>query len=297
MEPISIIKADNRLGEGITWDDGTGALWWTDIEEKKLYRMDWESQGIRTFDTPERVGSFGLTDVPGCLVTAFETGFALYWPESGEVLWFGRPAEHTPGVRFNDGRVDPQGRFWSGTMVETAGQGLKGALYRLSADGTTDKVEDGVVISNGLSWSPDGATLYFADSPRQKIYAYDYDVASGTTSNRRVFASLTGDAYPDGACMDAEGGLWSATWASHTVRRYLPDGSLDRMITLPVSQPSCTTLGGPGLNLLFVTSAKQGLSDDVLKGEPLAGSVFVYDVGVRGLPEPRFPARRHINQK
>ncbi len=297
MEPIDIIPVGNTLGEGVTWDANTGSVWWTDIEESKLYRLHWQSRELTIFDTPERLASFGLTDVPGCLVTAFETGFALFWPGSGKVQWFDRPAEHTPGVRFNDGRTDPQGNFWSGTMVEASGQGLKGALFRLSINGAVDAIEKAVVISNGLSWSPDGETMYFADSPRQTIYAYDYDTETATPTGRREFATLKGPAYPDGACVDSDGHLWSATWSSGTVRRYAPDGQLSHTLTVPASQPSCATFGGPELGLLFVTSARQGLAEETLAREPQAGNLFVYDVGVRGLPEPRFPAKSHINKQ
>ncbi|TNE63989.1 MAG: SMP-30/gluconolactonase/LRE family protein [Alphaproteobacteria bacterium] len=295
MKLLETYEVGNTLGEGILWDDQTQAAWWTDIEERNLYRLDWQTRAIEVFDTPERLGSFGLTNVAGCLVAAFETGFALYWPTEERVEWFERPARTTPGIRFNDGRVDRQGRFWSGTMVEGSNRTLSAALYRLDTDGTVQCVEDGVRISNGLCWSPDGGTMYFADSPRQHIHAYAYDGNTGTATAKRLFATLTGEAYPDGACIAADGSMWSATWSAGHVVQYAPDGSVVANHAVPAAQPSCSAFGGPDLNLLFVTSARQGLDETALAASPLSGSLFVFDAGVSGLPEPRFPAINHIN--
>jgi len=286
MEPVRIIAVENTLGECPLWDARTQSLWWTDIQARQLLRYDAEDQVTR-FTTPERLCSFGFTQAAGTLIAAFESGLALYAPETQAVTWLARPAL-PPGVRFNDGRVDRQGRFWSGTMVEADGAPPRGTLYRLDAARVLTEHEHGIAISNSLCWSPDGTRLYFADSPRRTIFVYDFDTAAGTLSNRRIFATTPEGAYPDGANVDSEGYLWSAHWGAGRVVRYAADGTVDRVLELPAEQPSCVAFGGPDLDLLFVTTARDGLTPEALARQPHCGNVFVYKVGVRGLPDGRF---------
>ena len=287
MEPIETIRVGNTLGEGVLWDVETQTLWWTDIQERKLLRHDLRSRRTDTIPTPERLCSFGFVRGSGKLIAAFESGIALFDPASGAIEWLARP-ESRAGIRFNDGRVDRQGRFWAGTMMEGDGSLALAKLYSLDRDGKLQTRETGIAIYNGICWSPDGTRFYFSDSPLRTIFVYDFEATSGGISNRRVFATTPEGAFPDGANVDAEGFLWSAHWGAGQVVRYAPDGRIDRTIDVPASQPSCVAFGGSDLDLLFVTSARDGLKADVILRHPSAGDVFVYRVGIRGLPDPRF---------
>ena len=287
MGPIDKIEVGNTLGEGVLWDVAAQTLWWTDIHERKLYRYDYRARRTETIATPERLCSFGFVRDSGKLIAAFESGLALFDPESGDTSWIARP-ERRKDIRFNDGRVDRRGRFWAGGMVEAEGSDQKANLYCLSGNGKLEIRETGVAISNGISWSPDGTRFYFADLPLRTIFVYDFDAPSGAISNKRVFATTPEGAYPDGANVDAEGFLWSAHWGAGQVVRYAPNGTVDRTIDVPASQPTCIAFGGPDLDLLFVTSARDGLKQDALLRHPSAGDVFIYRVGTRGLPDARF---------
>jgi sugar lactone lactonase YvrE len=184
----------------------------------------------------------------------------------------------------NDGEVDPSGRFWAGTMELGAAPG-RGSLYRLGPRGEVTRVLAGVSISNGLGWSPDERTLYYIDSPTQRIDAYDYDRSSGAIANRRTVAEIDpASGLPDGLAVDAEGCLWVALWGGSSLHRYTPDGRLDRAVALPVSQVTSCAFGGPDLDELYVTSAWVGLEER----EPAAGGLFRLRPGVRGLPARRF---------
>jgi sugar lactone lactonase YvrE len=288
MELIDIVPVRNTLGEGILWDAEAGVAWWTDIQERLLYRYDPGTREIERIATPERLGSFGLVRGSHKLLAAFESGLALFDPANGAVEWLARPKELRPGLRFNDGRVDRQGRFWAGTMVEGDAPDITASLYCLDGKRRLHCRASGIRISNGICWSPDGTRFYFADSPLRVIYVYNFDPARGEIANRRLFAATPEGAFPDGANVDAKGFLWSAHWGAGRVVRYAPDGSIDRTIEVPASQPTCIAFGGPDLDLLFVTSAREGLNRDALARHPSAGDLFLYRVDACGLSEPRF---------
>jgi sugar lactone lactonase YvrE len=288
MELVETLRVHNTLGEGIQWDVETDAAWWTDIQERRIQRYTPATRALDTFAMPERVGSFGLIERSSDVIAAFASGFAIVDLKGAIVRWLGKPDTALPGVRFNDGRVDRQGRFWAGSMVETDPRDARGNLYCVGSDGAVQRREGGIIISNGLGWSPDSRRMYFADSPLRTIYVYDFDARDGSISNRRVFARTPEGAHPDGATVDAEGCLWSAHWGAGRVVRYTPDGAIDRMLPVPASQPTCVAFGGTNLDLLFVTSARENLSAQTLAGEPEAGNVFVYRMDVKGLPERRY---------
>lgn len=290
LQLLDIIRAGNTLGEGVQWNDVTETLWWTDIQARRLCSYRPADGKLASFPTPERLCSFGFVrDDPGFIV-AFDCGFARYNPVSKGITRLQRPEELDEGIRFNDGKVDRQGRFWAGTMVERGDPALRpeGGLYSLDGAYGMRKHDSGIGISNGLCWSLESDRLYFADSARRTIYRYEFDRDSGTISNRKVFAETGRGAFPDGAEIDRDGCLWSAHWGAGRVVRYTPEGKTDAVLTLPVSQPTCVTFGGPGHELLFITSAREGLDDDKLAGETHAGDVFVFQVGVSGLPACRF---------
>lgn len=285
--PLQVIACANFLGEGVLWDARTQSLWWTDIQGRQLHHYDWAQRTLRRFATPERLGSFGLVAGGGRLIAAFSRGLALYDPWWQQLHWLGRPDAHLAHLRFNDGRVDRQGRFWAGTMSQQQDHAVRGALYSITR-GIVQLQRAHVSISNGLCFSPDGTRGYFADSPHRLIHSFAVPAEGARAADWRDFVRTQPGAEPDGACIDAEGCLWSARWGGGCVVRHTPDGRIERVLHVPVSQPTCVCFGGPDLDLLFVTSAREGLAADVLAREPLAGDVLVYRPGVRGLPEAEY---------
>jgi L-arabinonolactonase len=294
-KPVEIISVGNTLGEGVSWDAREERLWWTDIQERCLYRYDPRASSLKRYEVPERLCSFGFVENSERLIAAFESGLALYHPDSSHVEWIARPRHDAANMRFNDGRVDRQGRFWTGSMTEGAAES-KGKLYCL--DGSRLQVHlSNIAISNSICFSPDGKHLYFADTPRRVIQRYDFDVTRGIISNPQTFARTPEGAFPDGSSVDTSGHVWNAHWNAGRVMRYAPDGSISGEIQIPTSQPTCVAFGGHELDLLFVTSAREGLTAATLRHEPHAGDVFVYRLDVTGLPETCYvPPRRTQRQ-
>lgn len=290
---VDIISVGNTLGEGVLWDPIGQRVWWTDIQERRLFRHDPLQRALQSFDLPERLGSFGFVDGSDEIVAAFESGFAIYHPESRRLEWLSRPLHGAKNLRFNDGRVDRQGRFWSGSMVEGKGEPT-GKLYCLR--GVTAEVRlTGIAISNSICFSPNGRYLYFADTPQRAILRYDIDPATGSIGNRKIFAHTPPGAFPDGSNVDAHGYVWNAHWGAGRVVRYALDGSVDLEINIPATQPTCVAFGGPNLDMLYVTSAREGLSPAALAAQPHAGDVFVYKLDIKGLADSRFADPRHLS--
>lgn len=287
VKKIGEISSGDQLGEGVQWHEATQSLWWTDILGQRLCVYDWNSKTLKKIEMPDAVGSFAFTLDPSTLIVAFKPGFAFYNIVTGAVDWIAQPPFLHGEGRFNDGRVDRQGRFWAGTMMADPNGKLPpvSRLFCCDLDQNIVAHIENVCISNGLCWSPDGQTLYFADSPTGEIVRYDFHEQTGSLSNRRIFAKSCGNGGPDGAGIDSDGTLWSARWGASKVLAYNPGGDIVADIAIPASQPTCVAFGGPDLNLLFVTSAKDGLSKDQLEKEPSAGNVFVYETNVTGLPE------------
>jgi sugar lactone lactonase YvrE len=291
-ELVDIVAVGNTLGEAVLWDVPGQRTWWTDIQERQLYRYDPVTRLLEQFRLPQRLGSFGLIEGSDRIIAAFESGFAFYQPESGQLDWIEQPGHDAANVRFNDGRVDRQGRFWAGTMVE-GGDTASAKLYCLASGApgaTSDVWLTGIAISNSICFSPDGRHMYFADTPHRMIVRYDLDPESGAISNRQLFARTPPGAFPDGSHVDAQGHLWNAHWGAGQVVRYAPDGSISGTIDVPASQVSCVAFGGENLDLLFVTSARQDLSSAQLAAQPHAGDLFVYQLNVKGLADTAFGA-------
>jgi sugar lactone lactonase YvrE len=287
---VATVAAGDHLGEGPVWNPADGRLWWTDIHGRRLRNLDLASGAITDMAMVERVGCFALVaDQPDQLLVAFESGFGLLDLIGGEVRWLERPELGDTGRRFNDGRVDRQGRFWAGTMVENGELAAKAsaALWRVDASLAHTVHETGVQISNGLAFSPDGRTLYFADSPHQRIFAYDLDPDTGAISGKRLFVQVE-RGYPDGATVDSEGCLWSARWGAGEVVRHAPDGREIAVVKTPALQPTCPAFGGADFKTLFVTSATEHLTPAELAEQPSAGDLFVFEADVPGLPECAF---------
>lgn len=292
FELIATIPTQCELGEGPVWDVRIGALWFTDIQQAQLLRLDWPSRDLTRFDLPERLGSLGLTRDPAKLVCAFASGFAWFEPATGKCSWISRTEPEYQGIRMNDGRVDRAGRFWAGSMVEDAklAAGRGGALYRLDAGvgKGPESLFGGIAISNSICFSPHGDQLYFTDTPTREITVFDCNPATGALGNSCRFAALAGGGFPDGSEVDAAGRLWNAEWGSGQVTVYQIDGSILAQLALPVSQVTCVAFGGELLDHLFVTTAYEGLPAEQRSAQPHAGDLFVYRINARGLPAAAF---------
>lgn len=269
------------------WCTREEALYWVDIRRPALRRWRPRANEVTTWAMPELVGSFAFRDGGGLLL-AMQGRLALFDPMAGTFDYRAAPESHRPGHRFNDGKCDRQGRFWSGTM-HTDDRTPVGSLYRVTADGSCTAMLSGICIPNSLCWSVDGRTMYFTDSLSHMIFAYAYDPATGTLGEKRPFAKVEAPGIPDGATVDSEDHVWSAEYGNGRVTRFAPDGSVVRRVDLPASQPTCCAFGGKDLATLFVTTATQNLTAEKLAQEPLAGALLAIDVGVRGVAEARFP--------
>jgi L-arabinonolactonase len=278
-----ILDAKAATGESPVWALEEGALYWIDIGAPALHRLDPATGATRRWDMPQAIGAFALMRGGRALV-ALRSGLSVLDLASGRLELRAAPPYDPAQCRFNDGRCDRSGRFWVGALRES-GAGTVG-LYRFDAGGLVEEA-GGIGQANGVAFSPDGRLLYHADTKARTIYAYRFDRAQGGITDRRVFAR-TERGKPDGAAIDEEGCYWSACHGAGLLARYRPDGTLDREIALPVSQPTMMAFGGARLDQLFVTSERRGLDAAQLAREPLAGGVFRLEPGVRGLPEPMF---------
>lgn len=279
-----IVDAQNVLGECAIWCDRTQRLWWTDILGRRLWRYTPASGASEQWDMPERLASFALTGNEDRLLLGLESRLAWFSVADAQVLTIVEVAATGNGIRLNDGRCDRQGRFVFGTMNEAVGRAPIGRFYRLGHDLQLEPLPlQPVAIANSICFSPDGGTMYFCDSLGGAICCCDYGEQLGS---QREFARLPpGGGEPDGSLVDADGFVWNAEWGAGRIVRYRPDGSVERAIGVPVSQPTCPAFGGPGLNELFVTTALV----DLLVPERYAGGVFSLPVtDAVGLPESRF---------
>jgi L-arabinonolactonase len=276
---LDTIEVGNTLGECVLWRSRESSIWWTDIQAKKVYRMRWPSKEVTSWPTPERLGSFAFPDDDSDrMVAAFESGFAMFEPSTGETRWLDRPAELGGRMRLNDGRADPAGRFWAGSMNEdNPGEEPTGILYRLDANSAARAVVHDIGISNGLCWSPDGDRMYFADSAKKIVYRAEYRLDTGLPGPLQPWLKIPHGA-PDGAVTDARGNLWIAIWGGSRVDCYSAAGKKLASIALPTPQPTCLAFGGPDGKLMFITSARDGLSKEMLERYPQSGALFVYTI-------------------
>jgi len=286
FELIDTIDVENTLGEGVTWDTETQTVWWTDIEQKKLFAYQVTERDLVSFDTPHRLCAFALTKKSDVLLAAFDCGIALHNLITGECDWlFKFPGDAT--VRFNDGRTDAKGRFWVGTLNEDGDKTASSGLYRVDTNMQVTKVEADVGICNGLAWNTDATRFYMADSSKQIIYQYVFDNDNGAISDKTPFKQMEATAAPDGAIMGNDDHLYSALWGGNCVARIAPSGEEQRF-DVPVEQPTCVAFGGEDNDLLFVTSARYALSDESIADAPQSGSLFIYRTGFKGHHNPRF---------
>ena len=285
-----VLDARNSTGESPVWQAAERALYWVDIPERKLCRWQVDAGHLTEWTAPEMLACIAPLGPTEWIVGA-ETGVFRVNPQAEGQLGFTRVASvaHAlPGMRFNDGRCDRQGRFLAGTMLMDMAAGARtGCVYSYQKDSELKLLLDGFITPNGMAFSPDGATMYLSDSHPtvQSVWAFDYDTHTGTPSNRRLFIDPQAmPGRPDGAAIDADGCYWICGNDAGLVHRFTPAGKLDRSLALPVKKPAMCAFGGTDLDTLFVTSIRPAGID--LSDQPLAGGVFALRPGVRGLPEP-----------
>lgn len=280
-----VMDAQAELGEGALWDARISRLYWVDIIRGEVHVFDPAAKTDRTIHVGQMVG----TVVPrksGGLMLAVENGFASLDLDTEELTLVAAPENHSPHLRFNDGKCDPAGRFWAGSMGKDAMIDGAGTLYCLDAEHRLWPRVAGATCPNGIAWSLDRTTMYWIDTGGQTIDAFDYDHATGEVSNRRVAATLP-DEYgrPDGMTMDAHGNLWVAGWGQHRLTHWNPvTGQCLRVVEVPSAQVTSCAFGGSRLDALYITTARAGQDAATLAREPHAGGLFVLHPGVTGLP-------------
>lgn len=282
-----VVDARAELGEATYWDPQAKVLWWIDIYGPTIHRFDPKTRKNETWKAPEYLGTLSVR-AKGGLVVTMASGFYFFEPATGKFDKIVDPESDIADTRFNDGKTDRQGRFWSGTMWEAPPKKPEkiGSLWRMDKDLSVHRIIKGIGCSNGLAWSPDSRVMYFTDSHTNLIVAYDFDAASGNATNRRVFADLSKDGYiVDGSTVDAEGNYWATIPFKGKVLAFDPGGKLIRTIDLPCDLPTCCEFGGEDLDTLYVTTALYSRSPRDMTGQKNAGGLFaIRGLGVKGLP-------------
>lgn len=287
MRADLILDCKNQHGEGVFWNPIDRQVWWTDIEGRKLWSFDPETKQGRSVPMPDRVCCFAPRQSGGFIV-AFADRVSFLDIDSGVEEKICDFEPENSETRLNDGRIDRQGRLIVGGMNERTGA-ANSSVIRIDGDLSVTTVIEGVSCANATCFSPDGRTMYFADTPDREILAYDYDPSTGTPSGRRVHASFAGEpGLPDGSCVDAGGGVWNAEWEGCRVVRVAPDGKIDRIIEVPVWKPTCCTFGGPDLDTLFITTSRLMSDAETLAKEPTSGGLFAVKPGVVGTNDVPF---------
>jgi len=287
-----VLDVKTTLGEGPLWDVGQQRLYWIDSFDGRVFRSTADGRELRCWDVPQKIGSMALRKDGEGAILSLERGFYTLDFKTGDITLIHDPEPNLPRNRINDGKVDRRGRFFAGSM-DTMEENASGVLYRLDPDFSVTRIDSGMTCSNGPCFSPDDKTFYFSDTWTGDIWAYDFDINTGSVSNRRAFvkADMSGGGGTDGSTVDAEGALWNVLVYAGQIVRYTADGKVDRVIEMPVKKVTSVMFGGPNLDILYVTSmAKPPLprfpGDGVLRGSLFA----IHDLGIRGVAEPRFGA-------
>jgi sugar lactone lactonase YvrE len=283
-----VLEIRSNLGEGPLWHAAERRLYWLDLLRPAVYRFDPKSR--ENEHLPADIGTYigGLVfRARGGWIVVKEDGISAI-DSGGRRQKLLHPEAELPGNWFNDCKCDRQGRLWTGS-ADRDEKDPTGSLYVIDAGLRARRVDSGIICANGPAFSPDGKVCYFCDSYARQVFRYDVDPATGEVGPRQLFATVPDDGgYPDGMTVDADGFLWNAHWDGWRVTRYAPDGTIDRVIDVPVPRPTAPGFGGADLATLYITSASGGLSEQQLKEAPLSGSLFACEPGVRGLPEPMF---------
>lgn len=294
MQADLFIQSDNVLGEGPVWDANQHSLLWVDIEGKLLFFCDLNTGDVAQIEMDSRIGAAVPVEGGEAYLVALQSGLKFYKPKTGAYQLISDPEKHLVSNRFNDGKCDPTGRFWVGTMDLTAKQS-KGSLYCLDADLNVAKKLDDLSIPNGLAWSLDHRKMYFIDSATYQVVCFDYDAETGKNKNSHIVIQVPeSHGIPDGMCIDSEGMLWIAHWGGGTVSRWNPfTGELLQKVDVPAPHVTSCCFGGKRLDILFITTAKYGLSEEQLEQYPLSGSVFHIKPGVKGCVSPYFKLNKN----
>ena len=286
-----LLDARATLAESLLWDPEEVVLFWADIRAPALFRLDPASLEQRRWNLPADVGAFALADDRRTAVVALRTGLFALSLATGALEQLESPPFDPARFRFNEGACDAVGRFWVGSMFdplpgENGHEPEPGPLVSWCPVSGLLPQPDAARCHNGMGWSPDGDTFYLSHSQERVVFAFPFDARSGQLGERRVFVRPNGGGVPDGAAVDEEGAYWCAMHGGGCLHRYAPDGALLQEVALPVSQPTMCAFGGPDMRTLFVSSASEHLSPEQKQAEPLAGGLFRFEPGVRGLPKP-----------
>ena len=282
----TVLNFRATIGESPTWVADERALYWIDVKAPALHRYCPDDESTRSWPMTSDIGGFALTG-DGSAVVALRQGLFRLDLDNGALHLLAPPPFDPALFRFNEGACDANGRFWIGVMFDPlkgSASGQPGRLHSFTfAEGLRDE-PDAAELHNGMAWSGDGETFFLSHSNSGEIIAFDYKENGGVISNRRVFATVPGElGIPDGAAIDTEGGYWSALHGGGKLRRFHPDGSADRDIDLPVSQPTMPAFAGEDLATLYVTSASDHMSEEAKAREPHAGALFRLDAGSHGV--------------
>jgi predicted CXXCH cytochrome family protein len=289
-EPVCVWNAEAALGEGTCWSPRTQALWWVDILDRRLHRYRPADGAKQSWQFDEEISAVAERSDAAGLVMTLRRGLATFDPETDvPARYVCMPGEEPPSNRFNDGKCDRAGRFWGGTM-DFACKLPSGALYRFGPGDACVRHEVGFAVTNGPTWSRDERTMYFNDTTRGVVHAFDFDPLSGALSNQREWLRLAaGDGFPDGMTTDAAGRIWLAHWGGGCVSCHDPHSGAELgRVKLPASQITNCCFGGPELRTLFITSARVDLSPAKLEREPLAGALFAIELDQPGVPPSLF---------
>ena len=279
-----VVDARNTTGESPLWSAREAALYWVDIPRGLVERWHPETGDRRTWQLPTAVGSIGLRERGG-LVVALKNGFHLFDLATEALSFLCHPEPELTSNRLNDGKVSPEGRFWAGTMDERPEKEPIGSLYRLDADHRCARMADGVKVSNGLAWSPDGRTMYHSDSRGGAIFRHAYDAETGAIGEREIFVQMQPEwGRPDGGATDDEGCYWSCGVGAGRINRFSPAGEFIQYVELPIMHPTMPCFGGPNGRRLYLTSHRENYSPAELSRTPQAGGVFMLEPGAAGAP-------------
>lgn len=290
-QPLNnVLDARARLGECPLWDETRQRLFWVDIYNHRVHQFDPATGEDRYFDTGDVVSAIALTGTQQLLL-ALRNHLALLDLETEAMTPLVHiDCAHPTETRLNDGKCDPQGRFWIGSCSNLTGQA---ALYRYDPDGSLHLMEEGITISNGLGWSPDGSTFYLTDSAQHTIFAYDFDGSTGSIRNRRVLVDLHQETVePDGLAVDAQGNLWSALWDGWAVACFAPNGVEIMRLQVPIPRPTSVAFGGSNRQDLYITTASVGLSQADIQQSYQSGDLFCLSTQSTGLPIAAFGQHR-----
>lgn len=283
------LSVQNELGETPIWVPEEEALYWVDIGRHMIFRMNVKTNEYETFKPQMPVRGLRRRGSGGWLMIT-DAGLAFWDRSSNTCEFIVDPYSDQPDLQFNDGAIDRQGRLLVGSFNSVQPDAPDGSLYRLDMNRTLHKLDQNLVLSNGIAVSPDGETVYVSEMRANKITAYDYNIDSGIVGNRRVFVAIPEDAgKPDGLTVDSQGFVWAAHWGGWRVTRYDPAGKLEREVRIPAENVTCIGFGGNNLDELFITTAWYELSEPQRNAQPLAGDLFRLQTDIKGIPEQEFP--------